>query len=57
MNIYVVFVFKLFKVFIWLVFMIINEFLYNKRIVKENMLLFGFWFGEKKLVMCMFLKL
>lgn len=30
MNIDGVFVFKLFKVFIWLVYMIINEFFYRK---------------------------
>ena len=49
-------VFKSSKVSIWPVFMIINELPYNKRMAKENMLLSGLWFGEKKPAMCTFLK-
>lgn len=57
MNIDGVFVFKFFKVFIWLLYFVINEFNYSKRMVYENMIFVGFWFGEKKLVMWIFFKL
>ena len=40
-------VFKLSKVSIWPIFMIINELPYNKKMAKEDMLLSGLWFGEK----------
>ena len=36
--------------------MIINELPYRKRMAKENMLLSGLWFGERKPAMCTFLK-
>lgn len=49
-------VFKSSKVSIWPVFMIINELPYRKRMAKENMLLSGLWFGERKPAMCTFLK-
>lgn len=49
-------VFKSSKVSIWPVYMIINELPYRKRMAKENMLLSGLWFGERKPAMCTFLK-
>ena len=49
-------VFKSSKVSIWPVYMIINELPYSKRMAKENMLLCGLWFGERKPAMWTFLK-
>lgn len=45
-NIYGVFVFKLSNVFIWFIYLIVNELFYYLRMKKENMLLVVLWFGN-----------
>lgn len=47
-NIDGVLVFKSSKMSIWLLFMVINELLYKLRMLKEYMILVGFWFGFYK---------
>ena len=49
-------IFKLSKVSIWPIYLIINELPYKKRMATENMLSSGLWFGEKKPAMWTFLK-
>lgn len=56
-NIDGVFVFKLFKFFIWLLYFIINEFFFGECIKRENMFFVGLWFGDIKLFMFIFLQL
>ena len=41
-------VFKSSKVSIWPLYLVINKLDYRKRLSRENMLLAGLWFGEKK---------
>lgn len=45
-NIDGVFVFKLSNVFIWFIYLIVNELFYYLRMKKENMLLVVLWFGN-----------
>jgi len=49
-------VFKLSKVSIRPLFLVINELPYEKRMAKENMMLAGLWFGDKKPAMATYLK-
>lgn len=45
-NIDGVFVFKLSNVFIWFIYLIVNELFYYLCMKKENMLLVVLWFGN-----------
>lgn len=45
-NIDGVFVFKSSNVFIWFIYLIVNELFYYLRMKKENMLLVVLWFGN-----------
>ncbi|CAG2218049.1 unnamed protein product [Mytilus edulis] len=48
-------VFKSSKVSVWPLFMVINELPYKLRMMKENMILAGLWFGNQKPSMSTFL--
>ncbi|CAG2238839.1 unnamed protein product [Mytilus edulis] len=50
-------VFKSSKVSVWQLFMVINKLPYKLRMMKENMILAGLWFGDQKPSMSTFLSL